>query len=195
MQKKLLEEMKNNFTMEIEPEKDTWDNYKELEDIFKDKGEASNPSDKDSTNNSNDDKKNTQSESNSNKMGVLIIKKIGLECPILDGDTKYNMNIGAARIKGTSNLGEIGNIAITGHRSHTYGKLFNRLDEIEKGDVISIIDLNGKKYDYVVYKKHIVKPNDTSVLNRNDKDRVLTLITCDPVYNPINRLVVHAVLK
>jgi LPXTG-site transpeptidase (sortase) family protein len=127
-------------------------------------------------------------------MGVLKIDKINLNLPILDGATALNMKIGAARIKGTGNIGEIGNIGLAGHRSHTYGRFFNRLDELDKGDKI-YITTGDKTYEYTVYKKIIVLPSDTSVLNRNNKDKILTLVTCHPIYNSTHRLIIQAVLK
>jgi sortase A len=127
-------------------------------------------------------------------IGVLIIDKINLKFPIMDGATMQNMKIGAARIKETSKIGEVGNVALAGHRSYTYGYFFNRLDELEKGDEI-IINAEDKTFKYTVYEKKIVEPTDVSVLNRNKKDRVLTLVTCHPIHNSTHRLIIHAIQK
>ncbi|MGM0882619.1 MAG: sortase [Bacillota bacterium] len=43
-----------------------------------------------------------------------------------------------------------------------------------------------------MYKVSIVEPTDVSVLNYNNKDKLLTLITCDPIINPAHRLIIHA---
>ena len=65
------------------------------------------------------------------------------------------------------------------------------LNEIENGDIIEVIT-KEKHYKYTVYKVHLVEPDEVSVLNSNGKDKILTLVTCDPVKNPTHRLIVHA---
>ena len=127
-------------------------------------------------------------------IGRICIDKIDLEIPILEGTTKTHLRLGAGHITGTSKLGEIGNAALAAHRSHTYGRMFNRLDELEVGDGIVVETADGS-FEYTVFKKHVVEPDDLSVLNKNDKDRVLTLITCTPLYTATHRLVIHAVIR
>ncbi|MNC63655.1 Sortase family protein [compost metagenome] len=104
------------------------------------------------------------------------------------------MKHAAAHMKETAALGEVGNAAIAAHRSRTTGRLFNRLGEVEIGDIISI-QTSTEKYQYVVYDISIVEPTDVSVLNGNKTDSILTLITCDPLVNPTHRLIIHAKLS
>ncbi|GAB6106332.1 class D sortase [Fusibacter bizertensis] len=124
-------------------------------------------------------------------IGKIKISKIDLIMPILMGATEKNLNRGATVINGTSDFGVIGNVGIAGHRGRSYGIFFNRLDEIEQGDVIEVTT-NKTVYKYTVYETLIVEPTDVSVLYRNDKDKILTLVTCDPVKNPTHRLIIHA---
>ncbi len=111
--------------------------------------------------------------------------------PVLLGATERNLNRGAAVIAGTSDFDEVGNVGIAGHRGRSYGIFFNRLNELAEGDIIEVTT-NNKVYKYTVYKIHIVEPTDVSVLYRNDSDKILTLVTCDPIKNPTHRLIVHA---
>jgi sortase A len=127
-------------------------------------------------------------------IGKITIPKIDLTMAILEGSSATNLNRGAAHISGTSAFGEVGNVGIAGHRGRSYGIMFNRLDEMEKGDLIEITS-GGVTYTYEVYETKIVEPTDMTVLYRNNIDKVLTLVTCDPVHNPTHRLIVHAVLK
>ncbi len=124
-------------------------------------------------------------------IGKIKIGKIDLIMPVLFGATERNLNRGAAVIAGTSDFDEIGNIGIAGHRGRSYGIFFNRLNELAEGDIIEVTT-NNKVYKYTVYKIHIVEPTDVSVLYRNDSDKILTLVTCDPIKNPTHRLIVHA---
>ncbi|MEW9702733.1 class D sortase [Paenibacillus sp. SI8] len=129
------------------------------------------------------------------KVAIAIIKidKINVKLPVLEGATEQNMRFAATHMKETTPIGEIGNAAIAAHRARTTGRLFNRLDELEIGDQITI-SVKGIEKNYTVYKKVIVDPSDISVLNGNDKDSVLTLITCDPIVNATHRLIVQAKL-
>ncbi|WP_151737938.1 class D sortase ['Paenibacillus yunnanensis' Narsing Rao et al. 2020] len=126
-------------------------------------------------------------------IGIISIETIDVKLPILEGATKANMKHAAAHMKETAPIGEIGNAAIAAHRSRTAGRLFNRLDEVKAGDTVSVKTAEGQ-FDYEVYDISIVEPTDVSVLNGNDKDRILTLITCDPLVNPTHRLIIHAKL-
>ncbi len=126
--------------------------------------------------------------------GIIKIEKIDLELPILTDATEKNMKVSVASIKGTGNPGQIGNYAIAGHRSHTYGKNFNRLDEVEVGD--SIIINNGKKqFNYEVMEKLYVKPEEVEVLEGNVTDKEITLVTCHPMINPTHRLIIKGKIK
>lgn len=121
--------------------------------------------------------------------GILKIDKINLKLPVLSGATQKNMRRSLASIENTGRPGEIGNYAVAGHRSRTYGRNFNRLDEIEIGDIIEL-NTNGGKFKYTVVEKLYVKPEETWVLEGNNKDREITLITCHPMINPTHRLII-----
>ena len=49
---------------------------------------------------------------------------------------------------------------------------------MKKGDKIYLSDLNGQEYEYVVYEKYKVNPEDMECLKPN-RMYDLTLITCD----------------
>jgi sortase A len=127
-------------------------------------------------------------------LGIIEIEKLSLKLPILAGASDSNLKKGAGHLNGTSKFGEIGNAAIAAHRSRTYGRQFNRLDELEIGDEINIIT-KGLTYTYTVFETKIVKPTDVYVLNKMGDKGVLTLITCDPVVGATHRLIVHGELK
>ncbi|MFD1772399.1 class D sortase [Paenibacillus rhizophilus] len=126
-------------------------------------------------------------------IGLIEIGTIGVKLPVLEGATKANMRHSAVHLTETVPLGEVGNAAIAAHRAHTKGRLFNRLNEVKIGDAITV-RTKGQVYNYTVYDILIVDPTDVSVLEGNNKDRILTLITCDPLINPTHRLIIHAKL-
>ncbi len=124
-------------------------------------------------------------------IGIIYIDKIQLKLPVLNGSTGKHLDKGAGHLPGTDLPGEYGNSAIAAHRSHTYGRFFNRLNELETGDIIRLQSLSDEFY-YYVYDKKIVKPQDVSVLKRNSQEKRVTLITCDPIYKGTHRLIIHA---
>ena len=127
-------------------------------------------------------------------LGVLMIPKINLKQPVFAGASQKNLKIGIGHMSETSKIGEVGNAALAGHRSHTFGRFFNRLDELDVNDEIEI-RMGGNTFKYVVYEKVIVEPSDISVLGRNKKDKVLTLITCHPLRTATHRLIIHAKIQ
>lgn len=126
--------------------------------------------------------------------GILKIDKIDLELPILTDATENNMKISVASIKDTGKLGQIGNYSIAGHRSHTYGRNFNRLNEVEVGDLIKVDD-GKEQFSYEVMEKLYVKPDEVWVLEGSDIDKEITLVTCHPMINPTHRLIIKGKIK
>ncbi|SMP68017.1 class D sortase [Anoxynatronum buryatiense] len=126
-------------------------------------------------------------------LGSLEIPAIDAKMPVVQGASDHNLKTAAALLDGTSPIGSIGNAAIAAHRSHTYGRFFNRLNEVKLGDTIHITTPE-ETYVYRVYEIKVVEPTDLSVLNRNSRDKVVTLITCDPIYVASHRLIIHGVM-
>jgi len=126
-----------------------------------------------------------------NTLGILEIKKIDLRLPILPGASKINLKIGAGLLEKTAEIGAFGNTVLTAHRSYTYGRFFNRLEELEAGDEI-FIATRGNTYRYMVYNKVIVEPDDISLTRGSKEEKILTLVTCHPVHSATHRLVIQA---
>ncbi len=127
-------------------------------------------------------------------IATIQIPSINLKLPVLEGATQKNMKYAAAHLSETAGFGKVGNAAISAHRMRASGRLFNRLDEVSIGDKITVTQ--GKEtFEYTVYDVSIVDPSDVSVLNYNNTDKKLTLITCEPIVNPTHRLIVHAEMK
>lgn len=121
-------------------------------------------------------------------IGMLKIDKIGLKYPILEGSSSDILSIAVGHVKSTKKPGEDGNCALAAHRSFTYGRFFNRLDEVVVGDKVNI-DTETNKFTYTIFEKKRVLPNDTSVLNSQKGKKYITLITCDPMKEPTHRLI------
>lgn len=124
---------------------------------------------------------------------ILNIEKIDLLLPIIEGTRAEYLDVSPGSVLGASKPWESGNYSVAGHRSLTYGRHFNRLNELDINDIIVVTDLNDISYTYQVYKTSIVHETETEVLLNNGYDEI-TLITCDPIgeKNPEYRLVIKA---
>jgi sortase A len=90
------------------------------------------------------------------------------------------------------------NVYIAGHRlgyENTDSYLaFWDLNVLKKGDEFYIVDSEGRKYTYEVFRKFIANPENFAVLQPIDGKNVVTLQTCTlPDYT--KRLLVRAELK
>lgn len=128
-------------------------------------------------------------------IGTIRIDKIDVYDPVAEGVDLATLKFSLGHMPGTAPLGEIGNSVVAGHRSHSFGTYLNRLDEIEVGDEITVTTTAGDTFIYEVYEVLVVEPDDLSVLRSSSRHKVLTMITCTPLYTSTHRLIVHAVVR
>ena len=126
-------------------------------------------------------------------MGIVSIPKIHINLMLVEGVTKQALKFAVGHMPGTAMPGEVGNCALAGHRSYTFGEYFNRLDEVEVGDEIQIT--RGKEtYTYKVYESFLVEPTEVWVTEPIENKKIVTLITCHPVVKATHRLIVRGEL-
>lgn len=122
-------------------------------------------------------------------IGMIKIDKINLNYPILSQSSKELLKMSLCRFAGPL-PNELGNLCIAGHNYVDY-KLFSRLNELEKNDVVQIYDYTGNKIDYIIYDKYEVEVDDLSCTSQSvGNKRILTLLTCNNVNG--TRIVVKA---
>jgi sortase A len=122
-------------------------------------------------------------------VGEIRIPKIGVDKFIVQGTARDDLAQGPGHYPATPLPGQLGNVAIAGHRT-THSKPFYDLDQLRPGDDI-VIRMRYGTYTYRMYQQLIVKPSDVSVVGPT-KDAELTLTTCNPRYSARQRLVVKA---
>lgn len=133
----------------------------------------------------------TEKTSFDSKINYLVrIPKIDSVEPVSEGTSKEALANSLGHDTSTAYPGEKGNCVIAGHRNYTFGKFFNRLDEVEIGDMI-YVDTHEETFSYQVKEIKVVEPEDVSILENTD-DEILTLYTCTPIYIATHRLVVIA---
>ena len=132
-------------------------------------------------------------------LAVLDIPRIQLDNKVVvEGVGRDELRKGPGHVPSTVPPGQPGTFGISGHRT-TYGAPFYRLDELAKGDTITVVTREAI-YTYAVTRTAIVRPTDTQVLDNvvNSDGKLkptITLTTCHPRYSARQRLVVFGDLK
>ncbi len=121
----------------------------------------------------------------------IVIPKIDMDAPVLEGDDWETLKKGAGHHVGTANPGERGNMYISAHND-IYGQIFRRLEELDLGDEV-IVYAGAVPYRYIVREKRIVEAMDVSVMYPTTEP-ILSLQTCYPYMVDTHRLVVIAKL-
>jgi sortase A len=121
----------------------------------------------------------------------IQIPAIGVDKIVVEGVSLPDLKKGPGHYPESPLPGQEGNAAIAGHRT-TYGAPFNRIDELEPGDEITVQTVQGE-FTYLVKEQQIVRPSQVEVLQDKGDNR-LTLTACHPEYSARERIVVVAEL-
>lgn len=120
-------------------------------------------------------------------LGILTIDKISLIATVKEGSNNEVLKEYIGHIEDTATYD--GNIGLAAHNRGNKYSFFARINELEKGDIITY---QTKFYtrEYKVYNIQTVYETDWSLLNNTEENK-LTLITC--INNkPSQRLCVQA---
>ena len=119
----------------------------------------------------------------------LVIPKIGVDAPVVEGDTWEDLKKGIGHHPGSANPGEKGNMVVSAHND-AYGEIFRDLDKLEPGDEVLVYTEEGA-YRYIVNRVEIVSPDRVEFMDPTEHP-VLTMITCYPYLLDTHRVVVIA---
>lgn len=122
--------------------------------------------------------------------------------PISEGVTRKDVldSLGIGHYPDTGMPGELGNFAISAHRT-TYGKPFNKIADLEQGDPL-VIETEEAWYVYRVTEWEIVKPTQVDVIAPVPRDtgaepdeHYITLTSCHPMFSAAERWITHGTLE
>lgn len=114
-------------------------------------------------------------------MCTIDIPKIGVYLPVRHGTGAETLERAVGHVVGTSlPVGGAGTHAVlSAHSGMASAKLFSDIDQLVKGDVFYIHAL-GEVLAYEVDQIATVLPSDTSLLQIEDGQDLVTLVTCTP---------------
>ena len=130
---------------------------------------------------------------------VLSLPRFGRDWqrPVWEGTAEHDLARGVGHYRGTALPGQIGNMAIFGHRA-SHGEPFADIDALRDGD-LAILDTVQGRWTYRVVRHRIIDPGDHSALapvpdhpEAAPQQHWLTLIACEPRYGNSHRWVVYA---
>lgn len=125
-------------------------------------------------------------------MCTIDIPKIGVYLPVRHGTGAETLERAVGHVVGTSlPVGGAGTHAVlSAHSGMASAKLFSDIDQLVKGDVFYIHVL-GEVLAYEVDQIATVLPSDTSLLQIEDGQDLVTLVTCMPFGVNTHRLLVR----
>lgn len=114
-------------------------------------------------------------------IGQIRIPVMEVDLPIYYGASNENLAKGAAVLNETSMPvgGENTNCVIAGHRGYSGMMFFRKIDELEVGDVVEIIN-SQETLEYIVERMEIIVPTDLTCLEIQKGRDMVTLISCHP---------------
>lgn len=123
----------------------------------------------------------------------IVIPKLALNDHIYIGANPNLVNKGVWARPNASTPPNGSNTVLVAHRfSYNGSATFYSLNKVGIGDKI-VVYWQGQEYDYTVFKTSVADATDLAVENPSPTAQ-LTLYTCTPLWNPIDRLVVVASL-
>lgn len=125
-------------------------------------------------------------------MCTIDIPKIGVYLPVQHGTGAETLERAVGHVVGTSlPVGGSGTHAVlSAHSGMASAKLFSDIDQLVEGDTFYIHVL-GEVLAYEVDQIATVLPSDTSLLQIEDEQDLVTLVTCTPFGVNTHRLLVR----
>jgi sortase A len=119
---------------------------------------------------------------------------------VVQGTDIPQLALGPGHVPGSAMPGQIGNFAVAGHRV-TAGNPFWSLPSMRPGDLVYVETIAGTYVYKITNRPDYVAADDTAMLSpvpghpgRAARQRLITLITCDPPWTGTNRVIVIGAL-
>ncbi|MGI4896619.1 MAG: class E sortase [Janthinobacterium lividum] len=133
---------------------------------------------------------------------IVYVPRFGSDyaVPVVEGTAPEELKEGIGHYADAAMPGEVGNLALAGHRV-TYGKPFNLIADLQPGDAV-VVATATQWFTYRVRSHEIVRPQQVSVIapvpdqpGVTPTESWLTLTACHPMHSARQRYIVHALLE
>ena len=114
-----------------------------------------------------------------NIIGIIEIKKLNLMYAVVEGTNGVNIKASIGHISTSSAIGADGTCILAGHRGGMYGEMFDNINQLASGDLVTVTDLTGTEYTYEVYEQKVIKPKDWTIQDWIPGQITLVLLTCE----------------
>lgn len=123
----------------------------------------------------------------------VVIPSILLDEPIHEGNSEATLSKGVWRRPNTSTPDKNSNTVMAGHIfTYSTPAVFYNLHRVQVGERLAVY-WEGSEYLYEV-KEKLTVPASAIEVEASTPNPVLTLYTCTPLWNPVNRMVVRSEL-
>lgn len=122
---------------------------------------------------------------NNDYIGIIDIPVLNIKLPVMAEWNYDNLKLSPCRYKGSV----FDNSLIIA--AHNYSSHFGSIKELNQGNEVYFIDVNGTVHSYTVYETEIINGSDVDSMTSGDWD--LTLFTCN--FDGTNRVTVRCVKK
>ena len=106
-----------------------------------------------------------------------LVSEGQIRYPVMEGATSDNLNKAIGHLPETAGIGATGNCVLAGHNGSRHGTFFTHLNEISKGDLVTLMNADGEVLNYEVTDFYVVGPYDNSIKDQREEAE-LTLFTC-----------------
>ncbi len=136
------------------------------------------------------------------KFAVMYIPRFGADFrrPVVQGTEAPELSVGIGHVPSSVMPGQIGNFATAGHRV-TYGKPYNQIDMLKKGDFLVVETSDGWSI-YRYQRSKIVAPDDVAVIapvpdapGKKPTEAWMTMVACHPKFSAAQRYIGYAKLE
>ena len=132
---------------------------------------------------------------------IVRIPRFGADYarPVIEGSDRGVLKRGVGHYHGTAMPGEVGNFAVSGHRT-TYGRPFHNIDRLRKGDFV-VVETRTSYVVYAVDRHTLVRPWQVEVIapvpqkpGEEPTQAWMTMTSCHPKFSATQRYVTFAKL-
>jgi sortase A len=121
-------------------------------------------------------------------VGRIVIPRIGLDAPLLEGESLDVLAYGPGHRDGSAYPGQLGNVVVAGHRT-TRTRPFRHLDTLQPGDALTFETATGVyRYEFAV--SQVIDPSQVEITNQPN-GYIATLYACHPPGSARNRIVAY----